>query len=245
MSTLAERPARGPDPEESVDALLRDLSTGLDGLGTREPERRLRQYGLNEIRRLERAGRVRRARAPARRPALAAASPPPRPPGTRLIDRAILTRAYLWLGLVEAVLVTAGFFWVLTRGGWSWGEPTGEGSPLHHAYITATTMTFAGIVACQVGAGLATRTTRASLRQIGLLTNRLLLYGIAFEVAFAAALVYLPPLQPIFHTAPLSAAEVAVLATFAVIVWASDELRRRRMRRRSVAQHQFQPAQQR
>jgi magnesium-transporting ATPase (P-type) len=82
---------------------------------------------------------------------------------------------------------------------------------------------------------LATRTTRASLRQIGLLTNRLLLYGIAFEVAFAAALVYLPPLQPVFHTAPLSATEVAVLATFAVIVWASDELRRGRMRRRPDA----------
>jgi calcium-translocating P-type ATPase len=157
---------------------------------------------------------------------------PPRPPGTRLIDRAILTRAYLWLGLVEAVLVTAGFFWVLTRGGWSWGDPTGEGAPLHNAYVTATTMTFAGIVACQVGAGLATRTTRASLRQIGLVTNRLLLYGIAFEVAFAAALVYLPPLQTVFHTAPLRATDIAILAGFAVIVWATDELRRWWLRRR-------------
>ena len=156
---------------------------------------------------------------------------PPRRPGTRLIDRAILTRAYLWLGLVEAILVTAGFFWVLTRGGWSWGDPTGEGAPLHDSYVTATTMTFAGIVACQVGAGVATRTSRASLREIGLLTNRLLLYGIAFELAFAAALVYLPPLQPIFHTAPLSTGDVAILATFAVIVWATDELRRWRIRR--------------
>jgi magnesium-transporting ATPase (P-type) len=151
---------------------------------------------------------------------------PPRRPGTRLIDHAILTRAYLWLGLVGAILVTAAFFWVLTRGGWSWGDPTGDGTPLHHTYITATTMTFAGIVACQVGAGLATRTTRASLRQIGILTNRLLLYGIAFELAVAAALVYLPPLQAVFHTAPLSATDIAILAAFAVIVWATDELRR-------------------
>jgi magnesium-transporting ATPase (P-type) len=93
-------------------------------------------------------------------------------------------------------------------------------------------MTFAGIVACQVGAGLATRTARASLRQIGILSNRLLLWGIAFELAFAAALVYLPPLQPVFHTAPLSATDIAILAGFAVIVWATDELRRWRMRRR-------------
>jgi magnesium-transporting ATPase (P-type) len=54
-----ETPLRGPDPEESVDALLRDLATRRDGLGTREAERRLRQYGPNEIRRLERPSRAR------------------------------------------------------------------------------------------------------------------------------------------------------------------------------------------
>src|SRR3954470_23031553 len=141
---------------------------------------------------------------------------PPRAPGSQLIDRAILTRAYLWLGLIEAILVTSAFFLVLIRGGWSSGDPTGQGTPLHDTYVTATTMTFAGIVACQVGAGVATRTIRASLRQIGLLSNRLLLYGIAFELAFAAALVYLAPLQGVFHTAPLSAGDVAILPTFPV-----------------------------
>jgi magnesium-transporting ATPase (P-type) len=107
---------------------------------------------------------------------------------------------------------------------------------LHDTYVTATTMTFAGIVACQVGAGLATRTNRASLRQIGFFTNRLLLYGIAFEIAFAAALIYLPPLQGVFHTAALDPAELAVLAGFAVAVWATDELRRHRLRHQHLTQ---------
>jgi magnesium-transporting ATPase (P-type) len=53
-------PARGPDPEESVDALLRDLGAGLDGLDAREAERRLGQYGPNEIRRPERQSHARR-----------------------------------------------------------------------------------------------------------------------------------------------------------------------------------------
>ena len=52
-------PARGPDPEESVDALLRDLGAGLDGLDAREAERRLGQYGPNEIRRPERQSHAR------------------------------------------------------------------------------------------------------------------------------------------------------------------------------------------
>jgi len=33
---------------------------------------------------------------------------------------------------------------------------------------------------------------RASLRSVGLTSNRLLLGGVAFEIAFAAAVVYLP-----------------------------------------------------
>jgi magnesium-transporting ATPase (P-type) len=53
------RETRGPDPEESVDALLRDLRTRRGGLGAREADRRLSQYGPNEIRRLERPSRVR------------------------------------------------------------------------------------------------------------------------------------------------------------------------------------------
>ncbi|MFI2652080.1 cation transporting ATPase C-terminal domain-containing protein [Micromonospora fulviviridis] len=58
------------------------------------------------------------------------------------------------------------------------------------------------IVACQIGAARAARTERASLRSIGLATNRLLLRGIAFELAFAATIVTVPPLQTIFGTAP-------------------------------------------
>jgi calcium-translocating P-type ATPase len=157
---------------------------------------------------------------------------PPRPRDRGIIDRPMLARAWLWLGLLEAALVVGGFFWVLTEGGWSPGDATGSGSPLHDEYLAATAMTFAGITACQVGTAFAARTSRASLRSVGVLSNRLLLWGIAFELAFAAAVIYVPPLQDVFHTAALGPAELAVLATFPVIVWGSDELRRYIVRRR-------------
>jgi magnesium-transporting ATPase (P-type) len=128
----------------------------------------------------------------------------------------MLVRAWAWLGLLEAALVTAGFLWVLDR----------SGSRL------AATMTFAGITACQVGTAFAARTSHASLRAIGWASNRLLLWGIAFELAFAAAVIYLPPLQSAFGTAALGWQELAVLATFPVLVWGSDELRRWVVRRR-------------
>jgi calcium-translocating P-type ATPase len=160
---------------------------------------------------------------------------PPRPRTTGILTRAMLSRSWLWLGLIEAALVTGGFFFVLQRAGWSLGDATGEGAPLHHAYLMATTMTFAGITACQVGTAFAARTTRSSLREIGLLSNPLLLWGIAFELVFAAAVIYLPFMQGIFHTAALGVSELALLTSFPVIVWGSDELRRGWQRRRDAA----------
>ena len=159
---------------------------------------------------------------------------PPRPRSQGIIDRAMLTRAWGWLGLVEAALVTGGFFFVLTRAGWSPGDDTGSGSALHTDYLAATTMTFAGITACQIGTAFATRTSKASLRSIGVFSNRPLLWGIAFEIAFAAAVIYVPALQDVFATAGLGLPELALLATFPWIVWGSDELRRAFVRRRAA-----------
>ncbi|QEC50685.1 cation-transporting P-type ATPase [Baekduia soli] len=158
---------------------------------------------------------------------------PPRPRTATIMTRTMLVRAWLWLGLLEAALVAGGFFFVLLRAGWSPGDATGAGTPLHHSYLVATTMSFAGITACQVGTAFASRTDHASLRTIGVWSNPLLLGGIAFELAFAAALVYLPPLQHLFGTAALGPAELGLLVAFPVLVWGSDELRRARRRRRT------------
>ena len=159
----------------------------------------------------------------------------PRPREAGIISRAMLSRAWLRLGALEALLVMGGYFLVLLTAGWSPGDPTGAGTPLHHSYLQATTMTWAGIVACQMGAAFAVRTSRASLREVGVFSNPHLLRGVAFAVLFAAAIIYLPPLQSIFHTAALGPRELIVLACFPVIVWGSDELWRWRLRRRGRA----------
>ena len=155
----------------------------------------------------------------------------PRRRSESVIRKEMFVRAWLYMGLVSAALVLAGFFSVLLRAGWSPGDAVGAGSPLHHAYLQATTMTFAGIVACQIGTAMASRTERSSLRAVGVFSNSLLLWGIAFELAFAAALIYLPPLQSVFHTTALGPIELATLAPFPLIVWGVDELRRARRRR--------------
>ncbi|MEV4847533.1 cation-transporting P-type ATPase [Micromonospora matsumotoense] len=158
----------------------------------------------------------------------------PRPRTTGVIDRALLLRAWLLLGGVSAALVMGGFLYTLTRAGWQLGDPTGPGTALHHAYLQATTVTFAGIVACQIGTAFAARTDRESLFTIGLLSNPLLLWGILFELVFTAAVIYVPALQDIFGTASLSLGQLVVIAPFPFLVWGADEVFRWVLRRRDI-----------
>ena len=161
-------------------------------------------------------------------------SRPPRLRTAGVIDRALLIRAWGLLGTISALLVMGGFFYTLWRAGWHPGDPTAAGTPLHSAYLQATTITFAGIVACQIGTAFAARTDRASLFSIGLLSNPLLLWGIAFELIFTGAVIYAPPLQGIFGTASLGLGQLAVIAPFPVIVWGADELARLARRQRAI-----------
>jgi calcium-translocating P-type ATPase len=158
-------------------------------------------------------------------------SRPPRRREEGVVTRTMLLRAWLLMGSVSAVLVMCGFLGVLLAAGWRPGDPVGEGTPLHGAYVEATTITFLGIVACQVGTAFAARTERASLREVGLRSNRLLLWGIAFEIAVSAALVTIPPLQSVFHTAVPSPAALLPLLLFPIVVWGADEAFRAARRR--------------
>lgn len=92
-------------------------------------------------------------------------------------------------------------------------------------------------MACQIGTAFAARTGHASLRSVGLLTNRLLLWGIAFEIVFAAVVVTWSPLQRVFGTALPDATAPALLLPFPLVVSGADELGSCRSRQRTPARH--------
>jgi calcium-translocating P-type ATPase len=158
---------------------------------------------------------------------------PPRPRKEKIIDRGMLLRSWAFLGTISAALMMAGFFLTLTRGGWHPGAATGDGATLHQAYRRATTVAWLGIVACQIGTAFAARTQRASLRSVGALSNRPLLVGIAFSLAVAAVIIYVPPAHPVFGTAFLGPAELLTVLPYPFIVWGADEARRALLRRRT------------
>ena len=152
---------------------------------------------------------------------------PPRPPTEQVVTRRLLTRAWLVLGGVSAVLVCAGFFLTLRTAGWHPGADVGAGTALHHAYLQATTATFLGIVACQLGTAWAARRDTARIRDIGVTSNPLLLVGMAFEVLFSVAIVSLPGLHDALGLAMPPLHTLALIAVFPFVVWTADEMRRR------------------
>ncbi|HEU5355561.1 MAG TPA: cation-transporting P-type ATPase [Actinocrinis sp.] len=159
---------------------------------------------------------------------------PPRKRSEGVINRALLMRAWGFLGVISASLVMAAYFITLLRAGWHPGVAVGAGTPLHHAYQQAMTTAWLSIVACQIGTAFAVRTDHASLRAVGVFSNRPLLAGIGASLLFAALLIYLPPLHAAFGTAALSPMQVATVAPFPFLVWGADELRRYRRRHVSL-----------
>ncbi|NJQ00166.1 cation-translocating P-type ATPase [Streptomyces zingiberis] len=158
----------------------------------------------------------------------------PRPRSEGVIRGPMLIRAWLFLGVIVAALQMAGFFYVLHQAGWHPGDATGAGSPLHHAYQQATTMTFLGMIAGQIGTAFAVRTQRASLRSVGVFSNRYLLAAIGGAIVLAALFVYAPPFQALLGTAAPPASALALLPAYPLIVWGADELRRFLIRRRAA-----------
>ncbi|MEP7088510.1 MAG: cation-transporting P-type ATPase [Nocardioidaceae bacterium] len=156
---------------------------------------------------------------------------PPRARGEGVIRGSLLWRAWGLVGIVSAALVLLGFFVVLLHAGWSFHDATGVGTPLHGAYVEATTVAWLGIVACQVGTAMAARTQRASLRSIGFFSNPLLLWAIGAELVLTAAIIYVPVLQRVFNTTALPLWQVALVLPFPFVVWGVDEARRWHARR--------------
>jgi len=155
---------------------------------------------------------------------------PPRRRTQSVVDAPMLARAWGLLGGVSALLVMLVFLVTLKTGGWHLGADVSSG-PLHQVWRQATTMSFLGIVACQIGTAMASRTQHASLREVGVFTNRLLLWGFAYEIVFAAALVFVPSLQTVFGTAVPDLWQILLILPFPFLVWGADELWRWNRRR--------------
>ena len=165
---------------------------------------------------------------------------PPRARGERLLSWGLIARAYLFLGVLEAAAAMAVFFFVLDAAGWHYGDLPGKTDPL---YLQATTACLVAIVVAQVANVFLCRHPLKSSLSFGLLSNPLILLGIAAELGLILFIVYTPAGNWLFGTAPLGP-EVWLLAlVFAAVMWVLEEARKLWLRRTAVARTAVRTAQ--
>ncbi|MEW5949817.1 MAG: cation-transporting P-type ATPase [Thermodesulfobacteriota bacterium] len=148
---------------------------------------------------------------------------PPRRPEERLLNLKLLSRAYLFLGPIEAAAGLFGFFYVLDTGCWNWGEMPAANHPL---YMQATTACLTAIIITQVANIFACRSFRESVFRIGFFSNKLIFVGIASELVLQLFIVYHPWGNKIFSTYPISVNIWLALIPFAFILFAAEEMRK-------------------
>ncbi len=173
---------------------------------------------------------------------------PPRARHQPLIDGRLLARAFLWLGGIETALAYLGFLAVLAatgtgrtlierlmhglapgiemERGWALLSPSQDVS----AYALAVTVFYAGVVMAQVGNAYACRTERGQVRQMGWLSNPLLLLGILVEIGLLLVLVYVKPIAQLFGHVAIPPAYWIGLALYPLILYTLDWSRRRLVR---------------
>ncbi len=154
---------------------------------------------------------------------------PPRSRTARLLDWPLLARAYLFLGIMEAIAAMAAFFFVMKSGGWEYGQTAGTGDPL---YLEATTACLSAIVVMQIVNVFLCRHPRESVFAVRLFDNPLIFWGIAVELALILVIAYTPWGNVIFGTAPIGAAVWIYVLPFAAVMLVLEEGRKAVVRRR-------------
>jgi sodium/potassium-transporting ATPase subunit alpha len=148
---------------------------------------------------------------------------PPRSRHERLLSLPLLARAYLFLGPLEALAAMAAFFFVLLEGGWLYGQMPAANDPL---YLQATTACLAAIVLTQMVNVFVCRHPSLPAWRFSLFGNRLLLAGLALEMALLLLIVYTPWGNRLFGTAALSTDVWLFALPFALLLGLAEELRK-------------------
>jgi len=142
-------------------------------------------------------------------------SRPPRHPQESVFAGGLGIHA-LWVGLLMAGLVLLVQFWSITGGNSHW-----------------QTMVFTVLCLTQLGHVLAIRSEKQSLFTIGIFSNKYLLAAVALTFLLQMATIYVPFLNPIFKTAPLTLGELLFCIAWSALVFVAVEIEKAIKRRRS------------
>jgi P-type Ca2+ transporter type 2C len=138
---------------------------------------------------------------------------PPRPPKESIFAHG-MWQHILWVGLLMGAVTLLTQAWALQSGSAHWQS-----------------MVFTVLTLSQLGHVLAVRSERESLFTQGVFSNRMLVAALALTFVLQMAVLYVPALQPIFRTAPLTAGELAACLALSSVVFLGVEAEKAAVRR--------------
>jgi len=160
---------------------------------------------------------------------------PPRSQNERLMNLPLALRAYLFLGLIEAVAAMAAFFFVLKGAGWIYGQRLTPSDPL---YLSATTACLSAIIVMQSINVFLCRSSVEPAFTRRIFNNPLILWGVALELVSLLLINYTPWGNLLLETAAVPVELWLFLLPFAAGMIGLEELRkwfvRRSLRARST-----------
>ncbi len=166
---------------------------------------------------------------------------PPRRRDEAVLNRPLMLRAFLFLGLIEAMLAMAGYLLTWQSNGISWQELRSLApSLLHHTASAevqlmqrqASAVTLGVIVMAQVGNLITCRSERQSVFSTPLFNNALLWLGIGVALLAYGALLLLPGLSDVFQMAAFPPIMLGWLLIAGPVVLMADEARKAWVRRK-------------
>ena len=138
---------------------------------------------------------------------------PPRPPRENLFAHGIWQHI-LWVGGLITALCLITQAWAMRMGDAHW-----------------QTMVFTVLTLSQMTHVLAIRSETESLFTRGLTTNLPLLGAVLLTFVLQMATIYVPALNPIFHTEPLTAAELGICLLLSALIFVAVEIEKALVRR--------------
>jgi calcium-translocating P-type ATPase len=153
---------------------------------------------------------------------------PPRNQKEPLLTKKLVIKAFLWYGMLASIASVISYFFVNWQNGWP-RIPLASG--INPVYIKATAMCLAAIVFCQVGHVYNCSTEKRSVFKAGIFSNKQVNIGVIFEIILILAILYLPPLQTIFHTAALGVSDWLLLLAWPPLILLIEETRKWWVRR--------------
>ncbi len=139
---------------------------------------------------------------------------PPRHPKESIFAGGLGFHA-VWVGLLMAAIVLFVQAWSIKTGNAHW-----------------QTMVFTVLCLTQLGHVLAIRSERESLFKIGLFSNKPLLAAVILSFVFQMATIYIPSLNPIFKTEPLTFDELMFTLALSSVVFFAVEIEKLFRRKR-------------